>query len=579
MATGKKEFDAVSWRPTVAGRRQAAASGHYLATLAAQRVLDSGGNAIDAGVTAAIALAVLQPDLVSFAGVAPTLIYLKAEDRVVSLAGLGYWPAATDLDRLRREGQGEMPEGILRTVLPAAPATHIEALRRWGTISFEQAAMPAFELAHEGFYLYPFLHYGIEQNAARYERYAENRSIFLPGGRTPPVGALFRQENLARTLFRLISAERETRGDRDMRLQAVHDCFYRGVIAREIAAFHAREGGFLSREDLAGFRVPVEESIACDYKNYTMHSCDVWCQGIALLEALKILEGVDLVALGLNSTAYVHTLAEALNLTFADREAYVGDPKYINVPVARMLSDDYAAMQRRRIRSDSAFGRLPDPGKIGAMSTFSPTMPRPAQGRVPAPADTIYACTADRFGNVYSATLSDTTYDNPMIPGTGLSISSRGSQSRLDAGHPASVAPGKRPRLTPSPALAFKDGEFFMAFGTPGGDIQSQAMLQVFLNVAEFGLQLQQAIEAPRFGTFSFPNSFSPHPYFPGRLCVESRIPPSTTEALAQLGHDIEPWGAAVWTAGAVCAIRRDSETSLLHAGADPRREAYALAW
>ena len=205
MTTVRKEFDAVSWRPTVAGRKHAAASGHYLATLAAQRVLDGGGNAIDAGVAAAMALAVLQPDLVSFAGVAPTLIYLQSEQRVVSLAGLGYWPAATDVDRLRREGQGVMPEGILRTVLPAAPATHIEALRRWGTISFEQAAMPAFELASEGFYLYPFLRYDIEANAQRYDRYPENRSIFRPGGTTPPVGALFRQENLARTLYRLIT--------------------------------------------------------------------------------------------------------------------------------------------------------------------------------------------------------------------------------------------------------------------------------------------------------------------------------------------------------------------------------------
>ena len=579
MTTVKKEFDAVSWRPTVAGRRHAVASGHYLATLAAQRVLDGGGNAVDAGVTAAMALAVLQPDLVSFAGVAPTLIYLKSEERVVSLAGLGYWPTATDVGRLRREGHGAMPEGILRTVLPAAPATHIEALRRWGTISFEQAVMPAFELASEGFYLYPFLRYDIELNGQRYDRYAENRSIFRPGGETPPVGALFRQENLARTLYRLIIAERETRGDRDMRLQAVHDCFYRGPIARDIAAFHAREGGFLTREDLAAFRVPVEDSIACDYKNYAVHSCDVWCQGIALLEALKILEGIDLTALGLNSTAYIHVVAEALNLAFADREAYVGDPKYINVPVARMLSDDYAALQRRRIRSDRAFGCMPDPGKIGAMSAFAMKPPPPSHGKVPAPADTIYACAADRFGNVYSATLSDTSYDNPMVPGMGLSISSRGSQSRLEAGHPSCVAPGKRPRLTPSPALAFKDGEFFMAFGTPGGDIQSQAMLQVFVNVAEFGLQLQQAIEAPRFGTFSFPNSFAPHPYFPGRLCVERRIDAATRAELAQLGHEIEPWGDAVWMAGAVCAIRRDSETGLLHAGADPRREAYALAW
>jgi gamma-glutamyltranspeptidase/glutathione hydrolase len=576
---GSGTFDAASWRPTLAGRESAAASGHYLATLAAQRVLDGGGNAVDAGVTAAMALAVLQPDIVSFAGVAPTLIYLAEEERVVSLAGLGYWPAGTDVGRLRREGGDAVPEGILRTVLPAAPATHIEALRRWGTLSFEQAVGPAFELARQGFYLYPFLHYGIDSHAADYDRYAENRSIFRPNGRTPAVGSLLRQENLARTLSRLIEAERACSGDRDAKLRAVHECFYRGSVAADIAEFHAREGGFLTRADLAAFEVPVEEAIACRYKQYTVHSCDTWCQGIVLLEALKILEGIELDALGFNTTGYVHVVAEALNLAFADREAYVGDPRFVAVPVAGLLSDEYARSQRSRIDSSRAFGAMPEAGLPPGATPKRTRAAQQAGGRVPAPADTIHACTVDRFGNAYSATLSDTSYDNPMVPGLGLSISSRGSQSRLEPDHPASVTAGKRPRLTPSPALALENGKFFMAFGTPGGDIQSQAMLQVFLNVTEFGMQLQQAIEAPRFGTFSFPNSFAPHAYFPGRLCAESRIDDGCLAQLARLGHDVERWGTAVWLAGAVCAIRRDPDTALLHAGADPRREAYALAW
>lgn len=579
MTSVSQEFSAVSWRPTVAGRRHAVSTGHYLASAAAQRVLDNGGNAIDAGVTAAMALAVLQPDVVSFAGVAPTLIYLKAEERVISLAGLGYWPAAVDVERLRREGHGAVPEGILRTVVPAAPATHIEALRRWGTISFEQAATPAYELARDGFYMYPLLRYVIELNAAKFERYPENRAIFRPNGATPAVGALFRQENLARTIFGMIEAERACRGDRNAKLQAAHDHFYRGPIARAIAEFHRREEGFLTRADLADFEVPVEASIACRYKGYTVHACDVWCQGIVLLEALKILEAIDLKALGLNTVRYIHTVSEALNLAFADREAYVGDPRFRKVPVAGMLADDYAATQRQRIRAERAFGTMPAAGlPAGATQRYEAKLGA-VSDKVPVPADTIFACVADRFGNAYSATLSDTSYDNPMVPGLGLSVSSRGSQSRLEPDHPACVAAGKRPRLTPNPALALQDGEFFMAFGTPGGDIQSQAMLQVFLNVTEFDLQLQQAIEAPRFGTFSFPNSFSPHDYIPGRLCVEDRIPEHTRRALGELGHDVESWAAAVWLAGAVCAIRRDRRTGLLHAGADPRREAYAIAW
>lgn len=575
----KKAWKNSSWRPTIAGRRYAVSSGHYLATAAAQRVLDAGGNAIDAGVTAAMALAVLSPDIVSFAGVAPTLIYLKEEQRVVSLAGLGYWPAATDVERLRREGKGAVPEGILCSVVPAAPATHIEALRRWGTISFEQAAAPALELSRHGYYVYPLLNHYIERNVSKYERYRENRAIFLPGGHPPVIGSVFRQENLARTISRMIEAERDCRGDRDRKLRAVHDCFYRGPIAADIADFHAREGGFMTRDDLAGFEVPVESSISVAYKQYTVHSCDVWCQGIVLLETLKILEGMDLRALGQNSTAYIHTVAEALNLAFADREAYVGDPKFINVPVAGMLADSYAASQRARIHRDRAFGEMPAPGNPTGAPETTVVLPARATGKVPLPGDTIYACATDPFGNAYSATLSDPSYDNPMVPGTGLSISSRGSQSRLEPGHPSLAAPGKRPRLTPSPALALHDGEFFMAFGTPGGDVQPQSMLQVFLNVVEFGLPLQEAIEAPRFGTFSFPNSFSPYDYLPGRLCVENRLARSTVEQLRRLGHDVELWDDAVSACGGVCAIRRDMATGLWHAGADPRREAYAAAW
>jgi gamma-glutamyltranspeptidase / glutathione hydrolase len=574
----KKEFNPVSWRPTVVGREYAVATGHYLATTAAQRILERGGNAVDAGVTAAMALAVLEPDFVSFAGVAPTLLYLKNEAAVVSLAGLGHWPAATDVERLRSEGNGCVPEGILRSIVPAAPATHIQALRRWGTISFEEAATPALELAREGFYVYPLLNHSIEFNAAKFARYAENRAVFLRNGHAPAVGSLFRQQNLARTLGRMIAAERASAGDRDSKLRAVHDCFYRGPIADDIAAFYARERGFLQKSDLATFEVPVEAAIACDYKGYTIHSCDVWCQGIVLLEALKILERIDVQALRVNSTAYIHAVASALNLAFADREAYVGDPRFVQVPVAGLLSEEYAQRQRARM-SDRAFAAMPAPGCPTGAPSADVRLPPASAARIALPSDTIYACVVDRHGNAYSATLSDDTHDGPMVPGMGLSISTRGSQSRLDPHHPNCAAPGKRPRLTPNPALALRDGKFHMAFGTPGGDIQTQAMLQVFLNVTEFGMQVQQAIESPRFGTFNFPNSFAPHEYRPARLALENRIPLETFGALRALGYDVEEWNAAVSTAGAVCAIKRDDATGLLHAGADPRREAYAAAW
>jgi gamma-glutamyltranspeptidase/glutathione hydrolase len=566
-----------SWRPTVAGSHYAVSTGHSLATAAAMRVLDKGGNAIDAGVTAAMALAILQPDVVSFAGVAPTLVYLRETGQVVSLEGLGYWPAATDVATLRAAGGDAIPDGILLQVVPAAPATHIEALRRFGTISFEEAVTPAYELARDGFYMYPALRNQLEEHAADIDRYAENAAIYRPGGVTPPIGARLRQTNLARTMWRMVEAERAASGDRHRKLRAAHDCFYKGSIAADIAAFHERNGGFMRRDDLANFEVPVTDSISSSYRELQVHSGNTWCQGIVLNEALKILEGIDLGRMRHNEPAYLHVIAQALELAFADREAYVGDPKFVHVPVAELLSDAYAAQQRARIdpartQPGHSPGRLQGAKPHGADAAVS-------MARVPAPPDTIYACVVDRFGNAYSGTPSDPMYNTPMVDGLGLAVSSRGMQSRMDVTHPSGVAPGKRPRLTPTPALAFEHGEFRLAWGTPGGDVQCQAMLQVLLNIVQFGMPVQKAVEAPRIGTYGFPSSFPPYAARPGRLCMESRIPTETRAAMQALGYDVECWPEASWLAGSVCAVWRDSATGLLHAGADPRRGAYAMAW
>lgn len=569
-------------RPTITGKSHAVSCGHYLAALAAIRVLDRGGNAIDAGVTAAIALAVLQPDIVSVAGVAPTLIYVKELGRVVSLAGLGWWPANTDVERLREAGGNAIPDGLMRSVIPAAPATHIEALRRFGTISFEEAALPAIELARDGFVVYPLLANNQLQRTERLRRWESSAHVFLPGGRAPMVGEVFRQPDLANTLSAMITAERNAPGSRDAKLVAAHNYFYRGPIAKIIADYHAKYGGFMTREDLAAFEVPVEGSIATRYHDYEIHACDVWCQGISLLQALKILEGDNLKNLGHNSPDYLHLVAAALNLAFADREAYVGDPKFVNVPTLELLSDPYAANQRARIDMQRAFAQMPPPGNpLGAThaSIAKPTNLTPAHGATYMAPDTIYCAVMDQFGNAYSATLSDNTDDTPVIPGTGLAISSRGCQSRLMPGHPSEVKPGKRPRLTPSPGMVIQDGQPYMCLGTPGGDVQTQAMLQVFLNVTSFGLSLQQAVEAPRVYSANFPNSFAPHDYYPARLSVDGHMPPGIAEALAARGHDIELWPTFSAAGGAVCAVMRDFATGRLHAGADPRREAYAIAW
>jgi len=568
-----------SWRPTVIGKRYAVACGHYLAATAAVRILERGGNAVDAGVAAAMALAVLQPDIVSFSGVAPTLIHRRKEGGVQAIAGLGTWPAATDVERLRVEGAGAMPEGLLRTVLPAAPSAHIVALSRFGTISFEEAATPAYEIARDGFAAYPVFVRHLEKYHEKYRRWPTSAALYLPGGAPPRVGDIFRQVELSEAIAGMMQAERNAPGDRLAKLRAAHDYYYKGPIAQAIAAFHREHRGFVTREDLAGFEAPVEPTIRCTYKGVEVHSCDTWCQGVSLLEAMKIVEGSNVAALGHNTPAYVHHVAEALNLAFADREAYVGDPRFVDVPVAGLLADDYAATLRARIRPDRAFGTMPAPGRpVGAKrDPYVPDLakfPKLEKGAAP---DTIYCCVVDADGNCYSATLSDNARDTVVIPGLGGTVSSRGAQSRLDPGHPAEVKPGKRPRLTPSPALALRDGAFHMGWGTPGGDSQMQAMLQVFLNITEFGMSVQQAIEQPRFATFTYPNSFSP--FAIGNLNVENRFSETTTDALAALGHTVERWADLAPAAGAVCAVMRDARTGWLHAGADPRREAYAIAW
>ncbi|HET9581141.1 MAG TPA: gamma-glutamyltransferase, partial [Usitatibacter sp.] len=470
----------------------------------------------------------------------------------------------------------------LRTVMPAAPATHIEALHRFGTISFAEAARPAAELASAGFGMYAKLANSIAADAASFARWPSSAAVFLHGGRAPRAGELFRQQDLGRTIGAMIAASERPSG-REAGLVAAGDHFYRGPVARAIGEYHREHRGFVTADDLASFRVPVERSLTARYGGYEVHANPAWCQGLTLLQALATLDGMDLGAMEHNSPAYLHRVIEALDLAFADREAYLGDPAFVNVPVEGLLSEEYARSQRARIDASRAFGEMPRPGEPrgseGASLAHLERLRRsPGKLAVAAP-DTIYCSVIDRHGNVYSGTLSDYQHDTPIIPGTGLAVSSRGSQSRLDPSHPSVVAPLKRPRLTPAPALVTRGGEPFMALGTPGGDVQMQAMLQVFVNVVEFGMPLQRAIEMPRVWSNNFPNSFAPHDYVPGALCVEGGISPAAIEGLAALGHRIQKWERFPAAGGGVCSVMRDAASGLMHAGADPRRECYAVAW
>lgn len=566
-----------TYRPAITGHRHMISAGHYSAAHAGFQILEAGGNAIDAGVAAGIAVGVLQTDRVNFAGVAPIMIYLAAQRKIVNLDGLGTWPRAASIDYFRREHGGAMPPGILRTVIPAAPASWIKALAQYGTLSFGDVAQAAIRLARDGFAMHGFMADYIRDHQDEYRRWPASSAVFLPKGRPPQPGELFVQKDLAATLQYMADEEAAQRGKgRIAGLKAARDAFYRGDIAQKIARYHRENGGWLTLEDLAEYEVRVEPTVKTAFHGIELHACGPWSQGPVLPQALNVLAGYDLKAMGHNSVAYIHHLAEALKLAFADRHRYYGDPQCIDVPIDVLLSRQYAAARRRLIRNAEAWQEMPPAGNVKDFPAAA-ALPEPALGE-PAPlADTSYACAVDRAGNACSLTPSDGSSATPVIPGTGLCPSSRGSQSWTDPAHPAALAPGKRPRLTPNPALALKDGKLYMPFGSPGNDIQPQAMLQVFLNVALWGMDPQSAVEAPRFATYSFPSSSEPHAYHPGRLNLESRIDRATVDSLASLGHKVAPWGELESRAGAVCAIRVNPETGLLEGGADPRRPCYAL--
>jgi gamma-glutamyltranspeptidase/glutathione hydrolase len=570
-----------AFRPEALGTRYAAAAGHPLAALAAFRILEAGGNAVDAGVAGGICLGVVHPDIVNFAGVAPIMIYDAGRREVATISGLGVWPRRASVDFFLRECGGEIPEGIRRTVVPAAPDAWITALERFGTLGFAEVAAPAIELARDGFPLGPFVAGIIRQNAAKYRRWPTSAPIYLPGGQPPAAGQRFVQADLGRTLAYLADEDRAARRrGRVAGLAAARDAFYRGDVAATIARYHAEEGGLLTREDLAEFRVGIEPALYTAFHGHEVWTCGFWCQGPVFLQMLNILAALDLGALGHNSPDYIHVVTEAMKLAFADREAYYGDPRHVKIPADGLLDPAYGLARRRLLDPARAWPAMPPPGDPDARQPIAPSWTGPTDpgGGSPSALGTSYIAVVDAAGNAFSATPSDVSTDTPIVPGTGLAVSSRGSQSWLEPEHPSAVAPGRRPRLTPNPAMLFREGRLVMPFGTPGGDVQTQAMLQVLLNVVVFGQAPQAAVEAPRFATQSFPDSFWPHRYFPGRLTLEGRIADSTATALADRGHRVERWPDWEWRAGAVCLVRVD-EAGVRWGAADPRRDSYAVAW
>ncbi len=567
-------------RARMFGNRHMAASGHYLAAQAALQILEGGGNAVDAGVGGGIALGVLQSEYVSFAGVAPIIVRSGKTGDVHTISGVGTWPRAASVEYFRENHGGRIPSGLLRTVVPAAPDAWITALERFGTMSFGEVAGAAARFASDGFPIASLTCAIIEKQADEYRRYNSSASIYLPGGSAPKTGDIFRQTDLGRTIQFMIDEEAPAlkSGGRLKGLQAARDAFYRGDIARTMVRFHEENGGWLSADDLAEFSVDVEPALSVDFAGTRLFFCGPWCQGPLLGQTLTLLDGFDFAGAGHNSPAYIHHLVEALKLAYADRHHFYGDPKFVDVPIEQLLSADYADRRRREIDPETASAGMPPPGLAERRAPDRSATSTPLDDA--SQLDTSYICVVDRFGNAFSATPSDASVNSPVVPGLGFVPSTRGSQSWTDPSVPAVLAPGKRPRLTPNPAIAVKPGEWVMPFGSPGNDMQPQAMLQVLLNMVVWGMTPQQAVEQPRFGSASYPRSSEPHSYDPDLLYVENRISPDTISALRAKGHDAKAWPAWEWVSGAVCAIVAQANGSgLIEGASDPRRPTGVAGW
>ncbi len=580
-------------RPVIMGTRGVVVSGHHQASDAGLDILKKGGNATDAGVATVFAQAVLEFDRFGIGGEVPILVHSAERQQVYALSGQGQAPRRATLEWFRERDIQAIPgDCFLPAPVPAVVGTLIEALREFGTMSLSEVLAPAIGLAERGFAVFPSYLENLRRVEGRMRsEWPTSAQIFLPGGELPEVGDVLIQADLARTLRRLAAAEQEAAaGGRDAGLQAAHDVFYRGELTAEMVAFQkgfpcmdangVMSPGLLELDDFAAFRPVVEEPAHTSYRGVDVYKVGFWSQGPVLLQALNLLEGYDVRGLGHNTPPYLHLLAEAMKLAFADREWYYADPDFVGVPEEGLLSKRYAEERRALIdlSKPSLKLRPGDPYPFQSRQVAHAPVPDDVVFR-PDPPGTTGTRVADREGNVFSATPSGGWFTaSPIVAGLGFVLGTRGQSFFLDESRANRLQPGKRPRTTLTPTLAMRDGKPFMAWGTPGGDAQDQVNLQFLLNVVEFGMDIQSALDAPLMQILDFPPSFFPRETRPGVMRIESRVAEATLSDLGDMGHTVLPAGP--WSIGDATAILVDPGRGVLYGAAGPRRDkSYALAW
>jgi gamma-glutamyltranspeptidase / glutathione hydrolase len=580
-------------RPELAGTFGMVASTHWLASAVGLAVLEKGGNAFDAAVAAGLVLQVVEPHLNGPGGEVPVIGFEASGGQVFVLDGQGTAPAAATIAAFSDLGLDLVPgTGLLAATVPAAFGTWMLLLERYGTLALRDVMEYAIGYAEHG---YPMLH-GISAAIAAVEptfreHWPTSAQTYLSGG-VPAPGSLFANRQLAAMYARILTEAEQAAADRSGQIEAARKAFYEGFVAEAIAAYLDKaevmdvtgrpQRGLLSGDDLAGWHASVEPPVTLEFRGLTVCKTGPWGQGPVFLQQLALLDGLGIEDMQPGGAEFIHTVTEAAKLAFADREAWYGDPRQSEVPLAELLSPEYA-QARRLLVGDSSSAEL-RPGSPAGVEPWLPAFalgsagePGPAEVAAPSlgPGDTCHLDVADRFGNMVSATPSGGwLQSSPVIPGLGFCLGTRAQMFSLTPGLASSLAPRRRPRTTLTPSLALRDGQPYLAFGTPGGDQQDQWSLAFFLKHVLFGMNLQQAIDSPAFHTDHFPSSFWPRGSVPRSLAVESRAGEQVTEALRARGHEVDV--RPPWSLGRLSAVARRG--SFLYAAANPRgMQGYAV--
>lgn len=577
-----------SHRPLVWGMEGMVGAGTQLSAQTGMRILAQGGNAMDAAVATALAAGVLEPSAhYTLGGEVAMLYYDAATKKVRSVVGQGWSASAATIDYYV-EKWGEIPKGIPSTTVPGVISALLAMLESYGSMSFGQVVARATRLAGDGFPAYQLFTRVVAapDRLTNLQLFPDSARVFLPGGKPPVLGSIFKQTELAKTLSLMTQAEDAALSSgksREQGIQAARDVFYKGDVGVRMVKALKDLGGLYDMDDFADYTSPMEEPIKTTYRGLEIFTNRTWTQGIVLMQALNILEGFDLALLGHNSAQAIHLQVEALKLAMADRERYAGDPDFVDVPIDGLLSPEYAALRRGLLNTEKAQATYPpgDPVNMRAvLQGYNSPDALPSLEEVGAQDGTTHIAVADADGNIVSATPSSySALAQGMVLGdTGIVINCRGSYFWLDSDNPNAMAPRKRPRTTPCTFLVLKNGAPSFTLGTPGGDSQTQSSLQVFCNMVDFDMNVQESVEAPRFCGYSFPQSPWPHRVAPNRLVLEGRVPGEVMDSLRDKGHEAEAAGPWAVTNGFV-PIQVDDNSGAYVGGADPRRESVMLGW